>query len=121
MPVNLIKFTFPEGTVRCTRCGFRAAPASPSLEVDPVCAICVTELGKYGDPAPATIEDCGHLILFALFALEIDPTGDRAAWDCTHPSHGLGGMRITIDPVYGNYRPKVSLIHWKREARNLTW
>lgn len=52
-----IEFTLPEGTVFCTRCGFRPAPAPDSIDIDPLCDICLDALS-----CPGFNDSCGNLI-----------------------------------------------------------
>jgi hypothetical protein len=58
---------YPEGTVPCTRCGFRPAPAGDTIEVDPLCDICTKAMAKLQREFQDLLckgwgEDCGNLI-----------------------------------------------------------
>jgi hypothetical protein len=64
-----LEFTYPEGTVPCTRCGFRPAPAPASIDIDPLCGPCsyavadddsVEDLDK--GACPGYGEYCGNLL-----------------------------------------------------------
>lgn len=61
------EFTLPEGTVFCTRCGFRPAPAPDSIDIDPLCDICTRAMVKVLQEFQDLLckgwgEDCGNLI-----------------------------------------------------------
>lgn len=51
-----LEFTLPEGTVFCTRCGFRPAPAPKSPEIDPLCDPCIEAMA-----CPGFNDSCGGL------------------------------------------------------------
>jgi hypothetical protein len=53
----IMTFEYPEGTVPCTRCGFRAVPRPDSIDIDPICAFCSRALHAADSTPPEFLDD----------------------------------------------------------------